>query len=113
MAIAILVTVMLPLAYSFRQEKLLCQAYYYQALAMSIIDGEMEILLAGAWKAHPQGEHEYQTRAQSATNLPPGRFRLNVGEASLKLSWQPAASHKGGVVLREAFIPRAGKGGPP
>ena len=62
------------------QEQKLVKEYYYRAIAMQIVDGEMELLLAGEWKACRKGSHPYTVRARSAENLPAGRFVLTVGE---------------------------------
>ena len=46
-ALAIMAGVLLPLAYSFTSERRLARAYYNRAVAMEIVDGEMEALVAG------------------------------------------------------------------
>src|SRR5262245_5983576 len=46
-AMSILAVVMLPLAFSFLQETKLLRVYYHRAIALEIIDGEMEKLAAG------------------------------------------------------------------
>ena len=46
-ALAILTGVLLPLAYSFVSERRLARSAYQRAVAMEIVDGEMEVLLAG------------------------------------------------------------------
>lgn len=77
---------------------------YYRAIAMQIVDGEMERLAAGEWKAYAKGSHAYEVRAESARNLPPGRFRLTIGEKSVRLEWIPAHIVAGSRVVREAAI---------
>ena len=59
-ALAFLVGVLFPLAYSFVSERRLARAYYQRAVAMEIVDGEMEALLAGQWRAFPPGTHDYR-----------------------------------------------------
>ena len=55
-AAAILTIAVLPLAYSFHRERQLARAYYVQAVAMEIVDGEMEALAADDdWAARPPG----------------------------------------------------------
>ena len=46
-AMAILVVAVLPLAYSIISEQRLLRTYYQRAVAMEIVDGEMEALVAG------------------------------------------------------------------
>ena len=103
-ALAILTGVLLPLAYSFVSERRLARGYYQRAVAMEIVDGEMEALLAGQWRAFSPGTHDYQVRAGAATNLPPGRFTLSVQPGKLRLRWQPAVKDRGGPVTREAML---------
>ena len=103
-ALAIMIGVLLPLAYSFVCERRFALACYQRAVAMEIVDGEMEALLAGEWRAFPLGTHEYKVGATAATNLPPGRFTLTVQPPTLRLSWQPALKDHGGAVTRQASI---------
>lgn len=103
--IAILGAVMIPLAFAFQQDGRLCRAYYQRAIAMEIVDGEMEILAAGEWRAFAQGTQPYPVHAQSATNLPPGRFQLTVGPDRLRLEWLPAKAGRARTVVREVGLP--------
>src|ERR1035437_2883347 len=97
-AMALLVGVLYPLAYSFTTERRLAPSYYQHAVAMEIVDGEMEVLMAGEWHAFPQGTHDYQVHAGAATNLPPGQFTLSIEPPKLRLRWQPALKDRGGPV---------------
>jgi hypothetical protein len=102
--IALLVGVMLPIAYSFASEKNLARAYYGRAVAMEIVDGEMEVLMAGEWRAFTPGAHPYPVRAGALTNLPPGQFTLTIQTNKIRLEWQPAVKQRGGSVIREATV---------
>jgi hypothetical protein len=101
-AIAILVLAMFPLGYAFTQEHSLARRSYQRAVAMEIIDGEMEILLAGEWRSFPQGTQTYQLHAESAKNLPPGKATLTITGKHLRLGWTPESKSARGMVLREA-----------
>ena len=103
-AVAILIGVLFPLAYSFVGERRLARSCYQRAVAMEIVDGEMEVLLAGEWRAFSPGVHGYRVHAGAATNLPPGRFTLSVQPARLQLRWQPVVKNHGGPVTREAIL---------
>ena len=103
-AMGILTVTMLPLAFSFVSEIKLCRGYYYRAVAMEIVDGEMEILAAGEWRAFRHGDQSYPIRAESAKVLPPGRFRLTVEGESVRLEWLPDKRNQGGRVVREAKV---------
>jgi hypothetical protein len=102
LALSILATAFIPLAFSFAREQRLCRGYYHRAVAMEIVDGEMAVLVAGEWKEFSQGEQDYPVRAEAARNLPAGRFVLTVDGKRLRLEWRGAKTLPGGPVRREA-----------
>jgi hypothetical protein len=95
---------LLPLAYSIIGEKRLARATYQRAVAMQIVDGELEVLAAGGWRAFNIGTNRYSVRAGAATNLPPGDFLLTISAERIRLEWKPAVKNHGGSVLREVVI---------
>jgi len=103
-AIALLAMAVLPLGYSIASEKRLARSYYEHAVAMEIVDGEMEVLAAGEWRAFPAGQHDYTIHSQAATNLPTGRFLLTITSGKVRLEWEPAEKHHGGPVVREVLV---------
>jgi hypothetical protein len=103
-AILLLVAVLLPTAFSIASEQRAARGYYQRAIAMEIVDGEMEALAAGDWRAFTPGAHPYSVQAAAATNLPPGQFLLTITTNTLRLEWQPAIRHHGGAVVREVKI---------
>lgn len=103
-AVSILGIVITAFAGVHWSEQKFARECYYRAVAMQIVDGEMERLAAGEWKAYARGEHAYKVTAESAQALPPGRFRLTVGSASVRLEWMPAHVVAGSPVVREAAI---------
>jgi hypothetical protein len=103
-AMAILALVVLPLSYGFFHEAKMARAYYYRALAMQIVDGEMEILAAGQWRDYAPGTQPYPVDMRSATNLPPGRFLLTIQPPRIRLAWQPSGKGAGGTVVREVHL---------
>lgn len=86
-AMALLTGVLLPLAYSFASERRYARAAYQRAVAMEIVDGEIEVLAAGEWRAYHAGTQEYKVTAGAATNLPPGKFLLTIHDHHLHLEW--------------------------
>ena len=62
-AMAILAGALLPLAYSIASERRVAHSAYQRAVAMEIVDGEMEALAAGGWRAFVPGIREYTVRA--------------------------------------------------
>lgn len=104
-ALGLLSAVMLPVAFAFAQEQRLARAYYFHAVAMEIVDGEMEALTAGESRAFPNGRHVYTVHAQAATNLPAGQFELTVSNSWLRLEWRPRKPGQAKRVVREAQTP--------
>jgi hypothetical protein len=101
---AILTLAILPVAFSFVRERQLLRAAYCRAVAIEIVDGEMEILAAGAARDIPDGTQTYTVHAQAVASLPPGHFQLTRTGNHLRLEWTPEA-HKGiGVVVREITL---------
>ncbi len=103
-AVTILVLAVFPLALSFLGEQKLARSYYYRAVAIEIVDGEMEALVAGGWRGFQPGVHAYAPRAESAVQLHPGRFELTVASDRLRLAWLPAKRDLGGAVIREVKV---------
>lgn len=104
LAMALLVVVLVPVAYSFDAEKRAARATYNHAIAMEIVDGEMEVLLAGEWRAFTPGTHPYPVKANALTNLPPGDFTLTLATNKIRLEWKPSMTRRGGPITREAVL---------
>ena len=103
-AMAILMIAVVPIGYSFMQDARLFRVTYERAVAMEIVDGEMEILVAGEWRAFPEGTQAYTVHAEAAANLPPGRFQLTRAGNQLRLEWAPAVKRGTGTVVREVTL---------
>ena len=105
-ALAILTAVMIPLVASSLQDQKHTRELYLRAVAMEIVDGEMEVLAAGAGKEFKLGQHSYSVTAQAAGNLPPGKFILTRTQETIRLEWQPddLAAHRHIRVGREARL---------
>jgi hypothetical protein len=105
-ALVVIAVALIPLAFSFRSEQKILRAHYNQAVAMEIIDGEMELLHAGDWRNVLEGEHPYKVTANAATNLPPGGFFLSRTGALVRLEWRPTKKGAGGKIVRDVKIPQ-------
>jgi len=103
-AMAILFIAVFPLSYAVLHDRKLSRASYFRAVAMEIVDGETELLAAGAWRAFEEGAHPYRIEAESARNLPPGTFRLTREGRHLRLEWRPKQRGHGGPVVREVTL---------
>ena len=102
LALTIILTVLIPLGFSFMDEQHVLRVYYWRAVAMEAVDGEMEVLVAGDWHTYGEGEHPYTVLAESAKYLPPGKFTLTVHGPRLRLEWRPEKLRSGSPVVREA-----------
>lgn len=100
-AMMIFLIAVLPLGFSFWHEQRLVRANYYRAVAMEIVDGEMEILASGEWRALPAGRSLYPVNSPAATNLPAGEFVFSRNNALLRLEWTPQKHLGIGRVTRE------------
>ena len=102
--VAILTIAVLPLAYSFVRERQVLRIEYTRGVADELVDGEMEILAAGAAKNLPDGPQKYSIQAAAANQLPPGHFELTKSGQHLRLEWLPDARRGLGPVVREANL---------
>jgi hypothetical protein len=103
-AMAIIALAVFPIAYSFAQETRFLRSCYNRAVAMEIVDGEVEVLLAGEWRSFKEGAQDYAPHAQALTNLPPSRFQLTIAGRRLRLEWLPLEKDQGGKVIREVTV---------
>ena len=103
-AMAIILVAMLPMGDSVVNETRLFRATYQRAIAMEIVDGEMEILAAGEWQAYPEGAQDYKVQAAAAVNLPPGQFQFTRQTNHLRLEWAPTKNHAISAVIREVTL---------
>ena len=104
MAMAILVIAIFPLAYSTHQEARYFRATYQRAIAMEIVDGEMEILVAGEWRTLPEGTQPWPVSARAVQNLPPGQFLFTRTGNHLRLEWSATEHHGIGRIVREVTL---------
>jgi len=106
-AMGILVLVLMPLTLTIFPQQKLARACYEQAVVMEVLDGELEVLRAGAWRAYGAGTHPYWVKAEAVESLPAGEFVLTVGEGWLRLAWKPEATpvRKRAAQVREVSLP--------
>ncbi len=103
-AMAIIVIALFPLAFSFAQEAKFLRSCYNRAVATEIVDGEVEVLLAGEWRAFKEGAQDYAPHALAVTNLTSGKFQLTITNRRVRLEWLPLEKDQGGKVVREVTV---------
>jgi hypothetical protein len=101
---AILTLAIVPLAFSFIHEQQSLHAEYLRAVAVEIVDGEMEILVAGEWRDFADGSQVYKVHAQAAASLPSSHFRLTKSGKHLRLEWKSDEPRGIGIVVREITV---------
>ena len=104
MALAVLTIAIVPLAFSFAHERQALKADYFRAAAGEVVDGEMEILAAGAAKSFPDGTQPYTVHSGAAAALPPGSFELTKTAGHLRLVWTPGEKNGVSAVARETTL---------
>lgn len=106
-ALSILAVGVFPLAFSFQTEQRMLRAEYEHAVLMELVDGEMEILKAGEWRAYESGSHTYQVKNVTGLKLPPGHFQLTRTDRHLRLEWLSDKPMHGGSIVREGDLAQA------
>jgi hypothetical protein len=102
--IAILTLAVVPLGVSFARERQVLRIEYFRSVANEIVDGEMEILAAGAAKDYAQGVQIYSVHSRAAAQLPPGKFQLTKTGNHLRLEWNADGKRGVGTVVRETTL---------
>ena len=102
--LAILTIAVLPLAYSFVRERQMLRIEYSRCIINEIVDGEMEILAAGAARNLPDGAQNYTVHANAMNLLPPGHFELAKNGNHLRLAWMPDKRRGVSAVIRETTL---------
>ena len=99
-AITFLALVFIPLSISSSGDLDLARRHYFEAVALQLIDGEMDVLLAGERRKYTTGEHRIKPVGEAVQNLPEGEFVLTVHDQKLTLAWVPTKRAKWGRVER-------------
>jgi len=102
-AVGIICIAMIPMALTFAKIQKSMRQSYQRAVAIELVDGEMEILLAGEWREFREGTQEYMLRGNSTTNLPGGKTQLTIEGNHVRLAWQPARHGVGGDIVRDGI----------
>lgn len=104
-AMAVVISVLLPLLAGFAQNRGESRDLYVRAVAMEIVDGEMEVLAAGAWREFAPGRHTYTLDAAAMVNLPEGEFVFTRAADFIRLEWLPDHRLNKTPVRREMKLP--------
>jgi hypothetical protein len=102
---AILTIAIVPLGYAFSRERLALRNEYCRSVINEIVDGEMEILAAGAARNLPDGPQLLAISSRATEKLPAGHFQLTKTGAHLRVEWLPDAKCGVSAVARETSLP--------
>ncbi|MBL9138144.1 MAG: hypothetical protein JNK85_19910 [Verrucomicrobiales bacterium] len=103
-ALAIFVMAFVPLGVLATREHRLARGLYYRAVAGEILDGELEVLLAGGWKALSPGTNALSVRAEATNSLPAGRFEAILDPPQLTVQWRANQHRNGGDTYRRGQV---------
>ncbi len=98
-ALAIFSMLVLTVAVPLAMDQSMVRKMTTRAVAMEIVDGEIELLAAGIGRNYKEGEQDYVVACDSAKSLPPGRFVLRVDARSVRLEWREK-THDGREIVR-------------
>ena len=101
-AMSILTLAIIPMAFSYMGEQRTTRQLYQRAVAMELLDGEMEVLAAGEWHSFKQGAQAYSFHGDAAKNLPPGSAQLTITGNHLRLELSPAKKSRKDIIIRDA-----------
>jgi hypothetical protein len=104
-ALGLLAAVVLPLAFGMASERRLLQAEVQRASVVMLLDGELEVLLAGEWRRFNDGETVLSPRGLAAQKLPPVKCVLQKNGRHLRLEWRPDRLKGRPSVMKEAELP--------
>ena len=101
---AILALAIVPLGFSFAKERQVLKLEYQRSVIVELVDGEMEILAAGAARNLPEGAQAISVASRATEKLPPGHFQLHKTGSHLRLEWLPEKKCGFGPVIREVTL---------
>ena len=102
LAVSILLLVFIPFSVTSSSKLDLARRQHFVALQM--IDGELDVLMAGERQKFSPGEHKITPPGEAVKTLPVGEFILTVEEKQLTVAWVPEKEAKWGRVEREVIL---------
>ena len=104
LAVSILLLVFIPFSVTSSSKLDLARRQHFEAVALQMIDGELDVLMAGEWQKFSPGEHKITPPGEAVKTLPVGEFILVVKENQLSIAWVPEKEAKWGRVEREVTL---------
>ena len=104
LAVSILMLLFIPFGVTSSGKLDLARRQHFEAVALQMIDGELDVLLAGERQKYPLGEHKITPPGAAVKTLPVGEYILVVKENQLSIAWVPEKEAKWGRVEREVTL---------
>jgi hypothetical protein len=102
--LTILTLAIVPLGFAFARERRVLKTEYQRAVINELVDGEMEMLAAGAAKNLPDGAQLLTVLSSAVETLPPGHFQLTKTSSHLRVEWLPEGKRGVSAVVREGAL---------
>lgn len=102
-AMALLLGAAIPLMCTFASDARALRQGYNRAVAMECVDGELEVLAAGAWRQQPLGTNEITLSGTAVHNLRPPTATVIRRPDSIRVEWRPA-SNRSVCIAREVKL---------
>ena len=102
--IFILGTAIIPIGFAFARERQVLKQEYHHSVINELVDGELEILAAGAAKTLPDGVQPLKVSSPAAEKLPAGHFQLTKTGNRLRVEWMPDKKCGVSAVVREVTL---------
>jgi len=100
----ILAIAVIPLGVSFSRERQALRTEYRRCVINELVDGEMEILAAGAARNLPDGSQVIPVQSKAMDRLPAGHFQLTKSGNHLQLAWMPDEKCGLSAIVRETTL---------
>lgn len=103
-AMALLLGAAIPLMCTFASDARALRLGYNRAVAMECVDGELEVLAAGAWRQQPLGTNQITFSGIAARNLRPPTALFIRRPDAIRVEWRPD-SNRTVCIAREVKLP--------
>ena len=104
LAVSILLLVFIPFSVTSSSKLDLARRQHFKAVALQMIDGELDVLMAGERQKYIPGEHKITPPGEAVKTQPVGEFILTVQENPRTIAWVPEKEAKWGRVEREVTL---------
>jgi hypothetical protein len=102
--LAILTIAILPVGFAFQREYRTLRIEYYRSVVDQLVDGELEILVAGAARNLPDGPQALTVSSRAAQSLPASHFQLTKTGNHLRVEWIPDSKCGLAAISREGNL---------